>query len=121
LPLIRFALHNPKGTQRAFPDAGTTTIAKSFCNKVQLIVHNSERTFHAGFYAFPAAIAHRFIDMDYFSSDFHSYFLLRYSLAQNYAWPSRNCSGSNDIVMFSSAYLGLGLMSNIVHAAGCDL
>ncbi len=75
LPLIGFAFHNSKSTQRALPDTGTAAITKSFRNQMQFIVDDSERALDAGLYAFAAAITHRFINMDNFSLHFHRHFL----------------------------------------------
>jgi hypothetical protein len=76
LPLICFTLHNFKGAQRTLSDASAASIAKPLRDKAQLVIRHSECAFHAGFYAFPAAIAHRFINMDNFSLNFHRSFLL---------------------------------------------
>jgi hypothetical protein len=78
LPFIRIALHNLKSIQGALADAGPAAIAIFFRDKVQSIINNSERTFHAVPYTFPAAITYCFIDTNDFSLNFHGYQLSRH-------------------------------------------
>jgi hypothetical protein len=74
LEFIRIARYDLECAQWTFFDAGTAAVTVFFRDEEHLIVCNPERTFHAGLYAFPAAIA-LLIDMDNFSLYFQGYFL----------------------------------------------
>jgi hypothetical protein len=70
LEFIRIVLYDLECAQGAFPDAGTAAVAVFFRDKVHRTVCHSARTFHAGPYAFTAAITFVFIDMENFSPYF---------------------------------------------------